>query len=142
MSRPSRSSTTGPDVPVTDLVRYPLAPNARFWLPEYGDPKVEAEFRALYRLSPYHRLQSARKQVPAVLTRLQAGDATVDTMHSRKLTAELQTHRSKGPILLLAGSGGHQGAGARTKIEQFADDLTFLSAELGASEHRLPYPFR
>ncbi len=119
-------------VPLTDMIRYPLFGEGSSWIPEYGSPENEQEFRALYAYSPYHHVHVAR--YPAVLFLSADSDDRVDPMHARKMVAALQAANvSKEPILLLTEyQTGHQGAGrTQATIEEAADRTAFLMEEVG-----------
>ncbi len=49
------------EVPLLDMVRYPQFGSGKTWVPEYGSPDNEAQFKALYAYSPYHHIQAGRE---------------------------------------------------------------------------------
>jgi prolyl oligopeptidase len=122
------------EVPLLDMIRYPLFGSGQTWIPEYGSPQDEAQFRALLAYSPYHHV---RKGVayPAVLFCTAQNDDRVDPMHARKMAAAMQAATSSpNPILLrLETSSGHGGGDQVQKTIVYATDLWgFLIHELGA----------
>lgn len=120
-------------VPLLDMIRYPLFRIAKLWIPEYGDPAREADFRWLEAYSPYHHVK-AGTAYPAVLLFTAASDTRVDPMHARKMTAALQAATSsERPILLRLETQAGHGAGKPIGklLAQYTDELTFLFQELG-----------
>jgi prolyl oligopeptidase len=116
-----------------DMLRVELSPNGAFNVPEFGTVKDEAQFRALYAYSPYHRVKDGTAY-PAVLMLTGANDPRVDPMHSRKMTARLQAASASGrPVLLrTSGSTGHGGSTPLTEsIAQEVDVWAFLFDQLG-----------
>jgi prolyl oligopeptidase len=116
-------------VPLLDMVRYHRFGLGRAWIPEYGDPDVEADFRWLYAYSPYHRL-TAGVNYPPLLMMSADTDDRVDPMHARKFVARLAElagpsgHRA---LLWVERNAGHGGADLRrAQIERRADEYTFL----------------
>jgi prolyl oligopeptidase len=120
-------------VGIYDMLRVELTPNGEFNIPEFGTVKDPEQFRALYAYSPYHNIRDATAY-PAVLFLTGANDPRVDPMHSRKMTARLQTATSSGrPVLLRTSST--TGHGLTTplseQIEEGVDYYAFLFHELG-----------
>ncbi len=121
-------------VPLLDMVRYHQFGSGRTWISEYGSSENEAEFRALYAYSPYHKVKSAK--YPALLMLASDHDDRVDPMHARKFTAAIQDASSGGPALLrVERNAGHGGADMRkAEVEKGADRLSFaLSVTKGAA---------
>ncbi len=120
--------------PLIDMIRFPLFGSGKTWVPEYGSPDNEAQFKALYAYSPYHHVQKG-VAYPAMLMCSSANDDRVDPMHARKFVAELQADTgSPQPILLRIESQSGHGGGDQVKktIEEGADIWSFLIRELGA----------
>jgi prolyl oligopeptidase len=100
---------------------------------EYGSADNEKQFPYLLKYSPYQNVK-AGKAYPAALFFTGASDTRVDPLHARKMTALLQADSASGrPILLhYSVSGGHSaGVGVEQKIQDHADQLTFLWTETG-----------
>ena len=122
------------EVPLLDMIRYPLFGSGQTWIPEYGSPQNEAQFRALLAYSPYHHVKKG-VAYPAVLFCTAQNDDRVDPMHARKMAAALQAATSSpNPILLrLETSSGHGGSDQVQKTIVYATDIWgFLIHELGA----------
>jgi prolyl oligopeptidase len=119
--------------PVTDMIRYPLFGEGKAWVPEYGDPTKEKDFRFLYAYSPYHHAR-AGAAYPATLFLSAAEDDRVDPLHARKMAAALQKAGAGGSPILFRSveNAGHEGAGRRDAlVAEAADRLTFLVQALG-----------
>jgi prolyl oligopeptidase len=120
-------------VGIYDMLRVELAPNGEFNIPEFGTVKNPDQFRALYAYSPYHNVRD-NTAYPSVLFLTGANDPRVDPMHSRKMTARLQTASSSGrPVLLRTSS--KTGHGLATPLSEQIDKsvhyYAFLLNELG-----------
>jgi prolyl oligopeptidase len=124
------------EVPLLDMVRFNKFGSGQTWVPEYGSPENEEQFKALYAYSPYHHVH-AGTAYPAVLFCTSADDDRVDPMHARKMAAALQAATSSSnPILVRVESQSGHGGGDQVKktIEYGTDIWGFLIHELGARE--------
>jgi prolyl oligopeptidase len=120
-------------VPLLDMLRYPLFRIARLWVPEYGSPDDPEAFRWLHAYSPYHHVTEG-KAYPAVLLTTGESDSRVDPMHARKMAARLQAASSSGrPVLLRVETrAGHgQGKPISKVLDEWTDVWSFVFAELG-----------
>ncbi len=123
-------------VPLLDMVRYPKFLMARVWIPEYGDPAREADFRWLFAYSPYHRVRPG-VAYPATLLEAGENDTRVHPLHARKMAAALQAatggDASARPILLKVDFDSGHGAGRSfdMRVNDAADSLLFFGANLG-----------
>lgn len=120
-------------VGIYDMLRVELSPNGAFNVTEFGTVKNEAQFKALYAYSPYHRVKDGA-DYPAVLFLTGENDPRVDPMQSRKMTARLQAAAgSKGQIWLrtTADAGHGMGSSLDEQAKQDAYMLGFFGAELG-----------
>jgi prolyl oligopeptidase len=105
---------------------------------ELGSPDDPDEFAALYRLSPYHRVQP-EAHYPAVLIISGDRDKRCDSLHARKMIARLhESLQSNHPVLLdYTEHRGHKPVLPLTeRIRSLSDRLTFLIAELNAPPSR------
>jgi len=119
-------------VGIYDMLRVELDPNGEFNTTEFGTVKKRDEFDALYAYSPYHHVKDGTAY-PAVLFLTGENDHRVNPLHSRKMTARLQAaNSSTRPILLRTSSNSGHGIGTalNERIEQGADVLSFLFAQL------------
>ena len=121
-------------VPLLDMIRYPLFGSGRTWIEEYGDPAVEADYKALRAYSPYQHVAPGIAY-PAVLMLSADSDDRVDPMHARKMVAALQAASAGGPVLLrIEKHAGHGGADlVKSAVEQKADMYAFLFDQLGVA---------
>jgi len=120
-------------VGIYDMLRVELTPNGEFNIPEFGTVKDRRQFEALYAYSPYHHVKG-NTDYPSILFLTGANDPRVDPMHSRKMTARLQTATSSGrPILLRTSADTGHGLGTplSERIEMSVDYYAFLLHELG-----------
>ena len=128
--RPDLCAAVVCDVPLTDMVRFPLFLIARLWIPEYGDPAVPEELAWLHAYSPYHQVVDGTAY-PATLITTGEEDSRVDPCHARKLAARLQAASTGTVLLRVEAAAGHgQGKPATKQIEERADVLAFLAWQL------------
>ena len=120
-------------VGIYDMLRVETFPNGVFNITEFGSTKEKDQFQALYGYSPYHRVKDGT-DYPAVLFLTGDNDGRVDPMNSRKMTARLQaaTHSGRPILLRTSSNSGHGvGAGLNERVEQDADQFSFLFDQLG-----------
>jgi prolyl oligopeptidase len=131
--RPELFGAALPGVGVLDMLRFPKWTIGWAWVSDYGSPENEAEFKALHAYSPYHNLK-AGTSYPATLITTADHDDRVVPYHSFKFAARLQEVQSgPEPVLIRIETKAGHGAGKPTtkKIEEAADELSFLVKELG-----------
>lgn len=119
-------------VPLLDMVRYTRFGEGKTWVPEYGNPEVEADFKWISAYSPYHHVK-AGTAYPALLMLSADADDRVDPLHARKFVAMVQARSSSGaPALLrIERHSGHGGADlVKQTTAQYADMDAFLMHEL------------
>jgi prolyl oligopeptidase len=120
-------------VPLLDMVRYHKFLIARYWIPEYGDPDKDADFRWLLRYSPYQNVR-AGVNLPETLVVAGEYDSRVDPMHAKKFVAEVQNHPGQvSPFLLYMDFDSGHGTG-KTQQQRVVDreyELRFLMNALG-----------
>lgn len=119
------------EIPLTDMIRYPLFGTGKAWFGSFGNPWKADEFRALYAYSPYHHVRPGVRY-PATLVVAHDSDDRLDPMHARKFTAALQSASINGPVLLRIEKGaGHSGSGSlRGRAEVDADMLLFARHQM------------
>jgi prolyl oligopeptidase len=128
--------------PLLDMLRYQKFEQGSHWMTEYGSADDKKQFFYLLKYSPYHNVK-AGTAYPAIMFFTGDSDTRVDPLHARKMTALLQAASSSGrPILLhYSVAGGHSaGVSVEQKIQDDADQLTFLWTETGkpAPARQLP----
>jgi len=115
-------------VPLLDMVRFHKFLIARYWIPEYGDPDGDPDFRWLLRYSPYHNVRSG-VNLPQTLVVAGEFDSRVDPMHAKKFVAEVQSHAGQvAPFLLYMDFDSGHGTG-KTQQQRVIDrdyELRFL----------------
>ena len=119
--------------PLLDMLRYQSFLQGSHWTTEYGSSQDEKQFFYLLKYSPYQNVK-AGTAYPAILFFTGDSDTRVDPLHARKMTALMQASSSSGrPILLhYSLAGGHSaGVSVEQKIQDDADELTFLWTETG-----------
>ncbi len=129
--RPDLFSAVLCGYPLLDMLRYQSFEQGEHWTTEYGSSANEKQFEYLLKYSPYQNVKKGVKY-PAVMFFTGSSDTRVDPLHARKMTALTQADSASGrPILLhYSLSGGHSaGVGVEQKIQDDADQLTFLWTE-------------
>jgi prolyl oligopeptidase len=120
-------------VPLLDMVRYHKFLIARYWIPEYGDPDRDADFRWILRYSPYQNVR-AGVNLPETLVVAGEYDSRVDPMHAKKFVAEVQNHPGQvSPFLLYMDFDSGHGTG-KTQQQRVIDrdyELRFLIQATG-----------
>jgi prolyl oligopeptidase len=120
-------------VGIYDMLRVETFPNGVFNVTEFGTVKEKDQFQALYAYSPYHHVKDGT-DYPAILFLTGDNDGRVDPMNSRKMTARLQaaTHSDRPIFLRTSSNSGHGiGAALSERVEQDADEFSFLFDQLG-----------
>ncbi len=121
--------------PLLDMLRYQHFEQGVHWTTEYGASDDEKQFFYLLKYSPYQNVKKGTAY-PSVLFFTGSSDTRVDPLHARKMVAEMQAASSSGrPILLhYSLAGGHSaGVSVDQKIQDDADELTFLWTETGGT---------
>jgi prolyl oligopeptidase len=120
-------------VGVSDLLRFEVTQGGDANIPEFGSVKAEADFRALYAISPYHHVKD-HTAYPAVLLETGLNDPRVPSWQVAKMAARLQAATSsKLPVLLRVEKDAGHGIGSdrQQAAELMADEFTFLGWQLG-----------
>ncbi|HVK63639.1 MAG TPA: prolyl oligopeptidase family serine peptidase, partial [Polyangium sp.] len=101
--------------------------DGKTWVAEYGSPKEESLFKALFAYSPYHNVKPGTKY-PAFLMLSADADDRVHPLHAWKTTAALQAAQAGNqPVLMrVEKHAGHGGADmVKSRVEQAVDMLAF-----------------
>lgn len=111
-----------PDVGVLDMIRFAKL-GGTGWVSDYGDVNDKAEFEALFKYSPLHRVKKDT-HYPAVLVTAPDHDDRVNQAHSWKFTAAMQwAQGGDKPVLLsVTTDAGHVGGYTPKKLIQFYAD--------------------
>jgi prolyl oligopeptidase len=131
--RPDLFAAALPAVGVMDMLRFDRFTAGRYWVDDYGYPAKEADFRTLYKYSPYHNVKSG-KAYPAILVATADTDDRVVPGHSFKYTAALQAADigDRPHLARIETRAGH-GSGKPTDkvIEEAADNWAFAAKWTG-----------
>lgn len=131
--RPDLFRAALPAVGVLDMLRFNQFTIGWAWESDYGSPKNEDEFKALFAYSPLHNLK-AETEYPATMITTADHDDRVVPAHSFKFAAALQAaHQGDNPVLIRIETKAGHGAGKPTtkQIEEATDQWAFLAHELG-----------
>jgi prolyl oligopeptidase len=131
--RPDLFAAALPQVGVMDMLRFDRFTAGRYWVDDYGYPSKEADFRVLYKYSPYHNIR-AGKPYPAILAATADTDDRVVPGHTFKYTAMLQS-MDLGPkprLVRIETRAGHGSGKPTTKIiDETAMDWAFIAKWTG-----------
>lgn len=118
-------------VPLTDMVRFPRFGMAIRWIHEYGNPEIKEDLERILTWSPYHNVKND-VEYPNMLFITADKDTRVDPMHSRKVTALLQSVNKENKILLFTEMDAGHGSGKPVSkiVESQSLVLTFFAEEL------------
>ncbi len=119
--------------PLLDMVRYERFDRAAKWRSEYGSVANAAEFHALHRYSPYHRVRR-NIDYPSVLFVTGDNDDRCNPAHVRKMAARLQERAAQHhPVLVdYSAERGHSPLLPLSfRVEALARRIAFLCRELG-----------
>ncbi|KAI8053484.1 hypothetical protein BDF22DRAFT_743413 [Syncephalis plumigaleata] len=106
-------------VGVMDMLRFHKFTIGNFWIQEYGNPDVKADFD--------------KKVCPAMLLKTGLNDDRVVPAHSYKLAAELQYKLPNNPnplMLLVDDNSGHGSASNAQVFNEMIADLSFMALSL------------
>ena len=131
--RPDLFAAAVCDVPLLDMIRYHKFRIGQLWAPEYGSSDDPAQFKYIFKYSPY---QNVRKAIayPAVLFKAGESDGRVDPLHARKMAALMQASSSSGrPVFVrVEGKAGHgQGKPISRVAEEVVEEWCFVYRALG-----------
>jgi prolyl oligopeptidase len=132
VQRPELYGACLPAVGVMDMLRFHKFTAGRYWVDDYGSSDNEEEFKALYKISPYHNLKKG-VNYPATLVTTADTDDRVVPSHSFKFIAQLQyCQAGPAPVLARIETRAGHGAGKPTTklIEETADMWAFLVKNL------------
>lgn len=138
-----RAMTTRPDLFAGAVVnvgwvnntRGEAEQNAAPNIPEFGDPKIEAEFKGLYEMDSYQHVRDGARY-PGVLVITGLTDPRVAPWHGAKFAARLQKASASGaPVLLRVDADAGHGVGS-TRAQSdalWADIFAFALWRAGAA---------
>ena len=120
---------------VMDMLRFHKFTIGAAWISDYGSSEQsEAQFKALYAISPVHNVKPGTKY-PATLITTADHDDRVVPAHNFKYAAALQAGQGgDNPILIRIDTKSGHGASSTTKtLEQQTDIYAFLFTNLGVT---------
>jgi prolyl oligopeptidase len=120
---------------VMDMLRFHKFTIGAAWISDYGSSEQnEAQFKALYAISPVHNVKAGTKY-PATLITTADHDDRVVPAHNFKYAAALQAGQGgDNPILIRIDTKSGHGASSTTKtLEQQTDIYAFLFTNLGVT---------
>jgi prolyl oligopeptidase len=127
--RPDLFAAALPGVGVMDMLRFDRFTAGRYWVDDYGYPNREADFRTLWRYSPYHNIRTGVRY-PAVLATTADTDDRVVPGHSFKYISAMQAADPNGaPHLIRIETRAGHGSGKPTdkQIEEYSDSYAFAA---------------
>ena len=131
--RPDLFAAALPQVGVMDMLRFDKFTAGKLWVDKYGSVAKEADFRNLFKYSPYHNIQSG-KAYPAILATTADSDDLVVPGHTFKYVAALQAADigSKPHLIRIETRAGY-GAGKPVDkfVEKTADMWAFAAPWTG-----------
>jgi prolyl oligopeptidase len=131
--RPDLLAAAQSSVGLSDMLRMELTPNGAPNVAEFGTVTNPEHFKAMFALSPYHRVREGVRY-PAVIVTTGANDPRVEAWIPSKFAARLQTANPDGkPVLLRVDFDAGHGMGSTVgqAIEETADVWSFFLWQLG-----------
>jgi prolyl oligopeptidase len=139
LQRPELFGAVVSSVPVADMLRYKHFTFGSNWIPEYGDPANQADFKAIFAYSPVHNIHRGANY-PPLLVLTADNDERVVPGHAYKVVAAIQNEIPDAEVYLkVERRAGHGFGNALPKqIDRGADTLAFLWDKLGGPVRLLP----
>lgn len=134
--RPDLLAAAQSAVGLSDMLRMELTPNGPPNIHEFGTVTNPEHFKAMYAISPYHRVQDG-KAYPAVIVTTGANDPRVAAWLPGKFAARLQaanpeSYRSRPTLLRVDFEAGHgQGSSVAQRLDEAADVWSFFLWQFG-----------
>ena len=135
IQRPDLFGAAVIDFPALDKLRYTRFGSAKSWIPEFGTPENEEDFKALISYSPYHNVKNGACY-PATFVQVGEKDNTTTPMHGYKFAAALQAAQGcDNPVVLKIswGAGHSYGLTPELSRETQAQQMAFLIKTFGLS---------
>lgn len=119
--RPELFNAVSCEVPLLDMIRYPLLGAGTSWEGEYGDPADPAMASAILKYSPYQNVKPGIKY-PKVFFSTATTDDRVTPFHARKMVAKMEA-QGHDVLFYENTDGGH---GAAANLEEMVRDRTLI----------------
>jgi prolyl oligopeptidase len=138
LQRPELFGAVVSGVPVADMLRFKEFTFGSSWIPEYGDPANEADFKAMFAYSPVHNVRRGATY-PPLLVFTADNDERVVPAHAYKVVAAIQREAPEAQVYLkVERRAGHGAGNALTKqIDRATDILAFLWDKLAGRPRAL-----
>lgn len=135
--RPDLLAAAQSAVGLSDMLRMELTPNGAPNVAEFGTVTNPVQFKSMYALSPYHRVQDGRSY-PAVIVTTGANDPRVEAWIPAKFAARLQAAnpdslaKGKPALLRVDFEAGHgMGSSVSQRLDETADVWSFFLWQFG-----------
>ena len=130
--RPELFRVAVPQKGVFDMLRYHKFTCGWGWIPEYGNPEEEEQFKNLLAYSPLHNIKAGQKYPATMITTADHDDRVIPG-HSFKFAATLQEKAdASNPVLLYTQFQSSHAPSSTTKsLELLADLYSFIFMNLG-----------
>jgi len=134
--RPELFAAAQSAVGLSDMLRMELTLNGAPNVAEFGSVTKPEQFKAMYAISPYHRVRDGRAYPPVIVT-TGANDPRVEAWIPAKFAARLQaanpeSWKTKPALLRVDFEGGHGiGSGTRQALDEVADVWSFFLWQMG-----------
>lgn len=114
VQRPDLFAAVAPQMPMEDMLNFPLLPIGDTWTGEFGDPTDPVYEKVLRGYSPYHNVK-ASDHYPAMLFISSTNDDRMHPAHARRMVAKMQDQGH--PVYYYeSNEGGHRGSSTNEKF--------------------------
>ncbi|XP_065221383.1 prolyl endopeptidase-like [Planococcus citri] len=130
---------------VFDMLRYDKFTIGYNWIPEYGAPSNESDFKYLFKYSPLHNVRipdDPNKQYPATMLTTSDHDDRVPPLHALKFISTLRHEAKSHPnqknpfIIRIEANAGHsEGEPTEKTIARLVDEYCFIIMNTGIKFH-------
>ncbi len=128
-SRPDLFAGVVIGYPVLDMMAFHRLFVGKAWVPEYGDPEVQADAEFLLKYSPYQNLKP-KARLPPVFIYTGLRDDRVHPAHAFKFYSRLKEGPNKA-FLRVETESGHIGTTPEARIREESDKMAFVYKMLG-----------
>ncbi|CAK7235469.1 hypothetical protein SBRCBS47491_009303 [Sporothrix bragantina] len=134
VQRPDLFGAVVADVPMTDMIRFPLLGMGGAWVKEYGDPSDPAMIDAIRAYSPLHNIvNDSPTPYPPQLVTVSTKDDRVGVGHARKFVAKMKDAGAPDIFLHEDGAGGHNVSDSFKNAQLMSRRVAFLINRLQPS---------
>ncbi|KAL1892384.1 hypothetical protein Sste5346_007122 [Sporothrix stenoceras] len=127
VQRPDLFGAVVADVPMTDMLRFPLLGMGGAWIAEYGDPSDPTQVEAIKAYSPLHNIVDDNAAVyPPQLVTVSTKDDRVGVGHARKYVAKIKDAGAPDIWLHEDSAGGHNVSDSFKNAQLMSRRVAFL----------------